>query len=722
MSDTLHGLFPVASSGAASRSGSSSENSSGTILSLRGGATGPDGSVGSAEAAGDSRQELPFALALEKARAGQSDSSGEMPAQSERVRDTMVQAEPEVSSVRQKTDTVALVDAENGFDHQLNGNEPRQSEASDDAPVEIDRLLSPDTTERSSITEQGRPSAPMVVPAQVSPEEALPGSLLEADPQPGQAGNPAVSAEADAVEGSGPATSQAGLPTDQSSARTSTQGSVEQITADLPRDVRASADATPAASDRTVGESVSAPESLVRSRSLFGSELQQGSAATRTVVDNVAVVKTPASPVTGSTEIPARDNESILTEEGDMTPPAQASTPVNGATQGLRAGVLASEGQAANFTRDLSAAAVLQANGTAVDSASRVPSTDAALLHQSADQSVAAAQVVMPSSQLSRLRQSLAPVVTGTQNADAGNVSIDGLSLAAAQSDSSAKVARADAVPTGALSASLNPGTMSEAVSVANADGSMVSEMENTGLQPGLLQDLQRQRATLTESSSVQGNSITADTLLRSQGTDNMFLSAANGTVTAPVMPRSEGISVTPLNAPLNVALSTDDAEIALADNVKWMAKEGVQTATVNVTPAGMGPITVKVGIEQDQMSVSIVASQQTTREALDSMLPRLRDQLASQGHESVKLDVSDGRGEQSRGGNGQMFAGARQFSDMWSQGEHRGSGNDGEQYGSTRSEPGIDGADALVAEDLQQAGSGFTGGSNRSSAFDAYV
>ena len=77
-----------------------------------------------------------------------------------------------------------------------------------------------------------------------------------------------------------------------------------------------------------------------------------------------------------------------------------------------------------------------------------------------------------------------------------------------------------------------------------------------------------------------------------------------------------------------------------------------------------MGPISVSIGIEKEQMSVSIIALQGSTREALDSMLPRLREQLAAQGHDSVKVDISDGRADHSDRGYGQQFSGEQRGSE----------------------------------------------------------
>ena len=142
---------------------------------------------------------------------------------------------------------------------------------------------------------------------------------------------------------------------------------------------------------------------------------------------------------------------------------------------------------------------------------------------------------------------------------------------------------------------------------------------------------------------------------------DNMFLSSSGGIVTAPVLQRADAGSTQNITAPLNMPILQGDGEKAMAGNIRWMVNEGVKNAVIHVTPSGMGPISVRVGKEKDHIKVSIVALQGSTREALDSMLPRLREQLAAQGHDSVSVDISDGRTGQSDRGYEQQGSTERQ-------------------------------------------------------------
>lgn len=161
--------------------------------------------------------------------------------------------------------------------------------------------------------------------------------------------------------------------------------------------------------------------------------------------------------------------------------------------------------------------------------------------------------------------------------------------------------------------------------------------------------------------------SVSANTTVQEAGdstSDNMFQSVLGGTITAPVMQRTDAGSAQLATAPANIPILHSDADKAMAGNIRWMVNENVKQAVVNVTPSGMGPISVSIGIENEQMNISIVAAQGSTREALDSMLPRLREQLIAQGHDGVKVDISDGRSENSGNGYDRHAANSEQGKD----------------------------------------------------------
>lgn len=97
----------------------------------------------------------------------------------------------------------------------------------------------------------------------------------------------------------------------------------------------------------------------------------------------------------------------------------------------------------------------------------------------------------------------------------------------------------------------------------------------------------------------------------------------------------------------------------ALAQRVLWMVGQEKQTAELRLNPAHLGPVEVKLTLQHDQASVSLLASNAAVREALEQALPRLRDMLGQQDIQLAQVDVgqrqahADGRAAGGPGGEG---------------------------------------------------------------------
>ncbi|MCB1754139.1 MAG: flagellar hook-length control protein FliK [Gammaproteobacteria bacterium] len=88
----------------------------------------------------------------------------------------------------------------------------------------------------------------------------------------------------------------------------------------------------------------------------------------------------------------------------------------------------------------------------------------------------------------------------------------------------------------------------------------------------------------------------------------------------------------------------------SLGANIAFMLKEDINTASIKVKPAELGPMNIQLSVQSDQLNVSIAASQAQTREALEASLPRLREQFASLGFSEVNVNI----GSQGQAGKGQ--------------------------------------------------------------------
>ncbi len=111
---------------------------------------------------------------------------------------------------------------------------------------------------------------------------------------------------------------------------------------------------------------------------------------------------------------------------------------------------------------------------------------------------------------------------------------------------------------------------------------------------------------------------------------------------------RSDNLSAAarPATAPLtpggNQPALPAEALHATQRNIQWMLEQGVSRATMQLHPAELGSVKINLSVQDEQLTVQINASQSTTREALDSTLPRLREQLTQQGFVDVNIDLGD--------------------------------------------------------------------------------
>lgn len=80
----------------------------------------------------------------------------------------------------------------------------------------------------------------------------------------------------------------------------------------------------------------------------------------------------------------------------------------------------------------------------------------------------------------------------------------------------------------------------------------------------------------------------------------------------------------------------------AIGEKVLWLAAQNVSSAEINLHPKDLGPIQVRVSVNQEQTTVSFTSQHAVVREVLDQNLNRLRDMFSEQGLNLVNVDVSD--------------------------------------------------------------------------------
>jgi flagellar hook-length control protein FliK len=78
-----------------------------------------------------------------------------------------------------------------------------------------------------------------------------------------------------------------------------------------------------------------------------------------------------------------------------------------------------------------------------------------------------------------------------------------------------------------------------------------------------------------------------------------------------------------------------------VGDKVLWLAAQNVSSAEIRLDPPELGPMQVKVSVNQEQVNVTFTSPHAGVREALDQQLNRLREMFSEQGL-NLNVDVSD--------------------------------------------------------------------------------
>ena len=104
----------------------------------------------------------------------------------------------------------------------------------------------------------------------------------------------------------------------------------------------------------------------------------------------------------------------------------------------------------------------------------------------------------------------------------------------------------------------------------------------------------------------------------------------------------------TPVQAPtlpattLPVPLGQSGWDQALGERVQWMVGNRLQGAEIRLNPAHLGPMEVRIQMQNDQANITFTAQHGVTREALEAAMPRLREMLGESGLQLNQVTVSD--------------------------------------------------------------------------------
>ena len=91
----------------------------------------------------------------------------------------------------------------------------------------------------------------------------------------------------------------------------------------------------------------------------------------------------------------------------------------------------------------------------------------------------------------------------------------------------------------------------------------------------------------------------------------------------------------------------------AVVDKVMWLSSQNLKSAEIQLDPAELGRLEVRVDISKDQTQVTFASPHAGVRDTLEGQMQRLRDLFTQQGMNLLDVNVSDqslSRGWQGQG------------------------------------------------------------------------
>lgn len=105
-------------------------------------------------------------------------------------------------------------------------------------------------------------------------------------------------------------------------------------------------------------------------------------------------------------------------------------------------------------------------------------------------------------------------------------------------------------------------------------------------------------------------------------------------------------IAMSPINGrvqvPINITFGQPQWANAIADRTAMLASQNVSFAELQLDPPELGPLTVKIQINQDQAVVNFVANSSLVKDSLEQNNQRLKDMFNEQGLNLADVDVSE--------------------------------------------------------------------------------
>ena len=104
------------------------------------------------------------------------------------------------------------------------------------------------------------------------------------------------------------------------------------------------------------------------------------------------------------------------------------------------------------------------------------------------------------------------------------------------------------------------------------------------------------------------------------------------------------GASAAPASVAVTIATPVHSPYFAeeTAQQVTWLTTHGIEQARIHVTPADLGPIEIRIALEDGEALINFAVTHPESAAAIEDALPRLREMLAASGITLGQTSVGD--------------------------------------------------------------------------------
>ena len=114
-----------------------------------------------------------------------------------------------------------------------------------------------------------------------------------------------------------------------------------------------------------------------------------------------------------------------------------------------------------------------------------------------------------------------------------------------------------------------------------------------------------------------------------------------NRTAAAQLSQTPESTSLLSQQATIPEEFGSDKWGQGLAKQMLWLSNQNVNSAELRLNPANLGPIEVRIDVEDKQINVSFNSRNAAVREAVEQAMPRLREMFENSGLNLAEANVS---------------------------------------------------------------------------------